>query len=304
VLSEKAREDLLEWLLEAQYREIHPYTMAPPGGWAWTDLPGGVPDADDTAGALIALHHLGADRPPVLAAAASGLRWLARLQNRDGGIPTFCRGWGKLPFDRSSADLTAHALRAFRLWAERWPRRHPHIPRSRLQRVASKGAGFLRRAQHASGYWTPLWFGNEDAPDLENRTYGTARVLLALSELQTEQAPIAPHLVRRGVDWLLRAQNEDGGWGGAGGVESSLEETALALEALAACGRDLDSEQTSLAAGLRRGVHRLLEKIESHEFERATPIGFYFANLWYHEKLYPLIFALAALGRLRRRPVS
>ena len=31
-----------------------------------------------------------------------------------------------------------------------------------------------------------------------------------------------------------------------------------------------------------------------------TPIGFYFAKLWYFEKLYPIIFAVAALGRARR----
>ena len=42
----------------------------------------------------------------------AGVRWLLDLQNRDGGWPTFCRGWGKLPFDKSSPDLTAHALRA------------------------------------------------------------------------------------------------------------------------------------------------------------------------------------------------
>ena len=36
----------------------HPYTGAAPGGWAWTDLPGGVPDADDTPGALLALVAL------------------------------------------------------------------------------------------------------------------------------------------------------------------------------------------------------------------------------------------------------
>ncbi len=31
---------------------------AAPGGWSWTDQPGAVPDADDTAGALLALHQL------------------------------------------------------------------------------------------------------------------------------------------------------------------------------------------------------------------------------------------------------
>ena len=49
------REPIREWILRQQYREVHPYTGAAAGGWAWTDLPGGVPDADDTAGALLAL---------------------------------------------------------------------------------------------------------------------------------------------------------------------------------------------------------------------------------------------------------
>ena len=35
-------------------------------------------------------------------AAIAGVTWLLDLQNRDGGIPTFCRGWTNLPFDRSS----------------------------------------------------------------------------------------------------------------------------------------------------------------------------------------------------------
>ena len=57
------RSALSRWLLDQQYRERHVYTDADPGGWAWTDLPGGVPDADDTPGALLALHALGADEP-------------------------------------------------------------------------------------------------------------------------------------------------------------------------------------------------------------------------------------------------
>jgi squalene-hopene/tetraprenyl-beta-curcumene cyclase len=30
---------------------------------------------------------------------------------------------------------------------------------------------------------------------------------------------------------------------------------------------------------------------------KASPIGFYFAKLWYYERLYPLIFTVAALGQ-------
>lgn len=98
-----------EWLAARQYAARHPYTGAAPGGFAWTHLSGGVPDADDTAGALLALR----DAPGGCAAPlARATKWLLDLQNTDGGWPTFCRGWGQLPFDKSCDDLTAHAIRA------------------------------------------------------------------------------------------------------------------------------------------------------------------------------------------------
>src|SRR5262249_20098769 len=46
------------WIVGEQYTQRHPYTGAAPGGWAWTPLSGGVPDADDSPGALLALSHL------------------------------------------------------------------------------------------------------------------------------------------------------------------------------------------------------------------------------------------------------
>ena len=62
------------WLLDQQHLVRHPFTGAAPGGWAWTDLPGGVPDADDTPGALLALRALEGDAPSARAreAAAAG----------------------------------------------------------------------------------------------------------------------------------------------------------------------------------------------------------------------------------------
>jgi len=59
MLPESERRKIHEWLLSQQYRREHPYTLADPGGWAWTPLSGGVPDADDTPGALLALKNLG-----------------------------------------------------------------------------------------------------------------------------------------------------------------------------------------------------------------------------------------------------
>jgi len=113
-LSEEQKTGIREHLLKTQWKEEHPFTHAAPGGWGWTYVQGGVPDADDTAAALIALHQLGCDT----SVAENGIQWLLDLQNRDGGMPTFCKGWGKLPFDRSCPDLTAHAIRAFWVWRE------------------------------------------------------------------------------------------------------------------------------------------------------------------------------------------
>ena len=49
-----------------------------------------------------------------------------------------------------------------------------------------------------------------------------------------------------------------------------------------------------------RGVAWLGDAVESGRFREPSPIGFYFAKLWYFEKLYPLIFTVAALGRAKR----
>ena len=161
------------WILGCQHRRGHLYTGAAPGGWAWTDLSGGVPDADDTSAALLALSRLGGEATD---AARHGVEWLLGLQNRDGGWPTFCRGWGRLPFDRSAPDLTAHALRAISAW-------RGVTSEAKEQRALRRGVEYLRRTQRADGAWVPLWFGNQQAPRDENPLYGTARVLAAWRDL-------------------------------------------------------------------------------------------------------------------------
>ena len=260
------------WLLDQQHREPHPYTNADPGGWAWTDLSGGVPDADDTAGALLALKNLCPADKQAEEAARLGIRWLIGLQNSDGGFPTFCRGWGALPFDRSSPDLTAHALRAFAAWPQT----------NAMQRAAKRAQQFLNQAQRPDGAWSPLWFGNQHAPAEENLTYGTANILGALPDGPARDA---------GIRWLLSAQNADGSWGGGVRSAPSIEETALATGALA---------DTGQAEAAHRGVAWLIDATDAGRTLPPAPIGLYFAKLWYYEKLYPLIFLAAAMDRVAR----
>jgi squalene-hopene/tetraprenyl-beta-curcumene cyclase len=284
-LSWEERTTLREWLLGQQYKSVHLYTRAAPGGWAWTDLPGGVPDADDTAGALLALAALGPIEPETRRAGLAGVQWLLDLQNRDGGMPTFCRGWGALPFDRSSPDLTAHALRAWSTWR---PQLEGKL-KARVDRAIARGLAFLKRAMRPEGCWVPLWFGNEHLPDDENPVYGTAHVVIALRELRQRGFEIPAEMDRTAALWLVDQQGESGGWGGAKSAPASVEETGLALEALAG---------TAHVGAVERGTRWLVERVESGAWREPAPIGFYFAKLWYYERLYPLIFACSALGRV------
>jgi squalene-hopene/tetraprenyl-beta-curcumene cyclase len=324
--------DLVAWLLGQQTKQRHPYTWADPWAWGWTDLPGSVPDGDDTPGAFIALRHLDCFHdhtfsPGIHAAIINALPWLLNTQNRDGGWPTFCRGWGHLPFDRSGPDLTAHAVRALRHWSR--VDQQARNQRARLvfrfraldasggfldivltspkaEKAVHFGLEYLRKQQRPDGSWLPLWFGNQHAPNDENPTYGTARVLAAYRDLDMMDSEPA----RRGVAWLLDAQNADGGWGGAKGVQSSVEETALAVEVLV----DLAVRARSVSDGgsdpsltlpalqaVNNGLEYLVQQVESGGLGNPAPIGFYFAKLWYFEKLYPIIFSVAALGRALRR---
>ena len=296
-LGSAARTALSRWLLDQQYRERHVYTDADPGGWAWTDLPGGVPDADDTPGALLALHALDAGDAKHREAACAGIGWLLDLQNADGGIPTFCRGWGALPFDRSSPDLTAHTLRAWTAW-------RPALPTElglRTGRATARAVRYLERAQQSDGSWIPLWFGNQGAPDDANPVYGTARVLDGLAALaDAETVPATEH---RAARWLVDAQGEDGGWGGAPGVPPSIEETAVAVSALATLRRlSRATPVPGLGNAVAGGVDWLLEATGGGRRAPAAPIGLYFAKLWYSEALYPWVFALSALAAAVRRP--
>lgn len=276
-LSVEERARIRDWLLGQQYRKVHPYTLSAPGAWAWTDLPGGVPDADDTAGALLALRSLGADAE-TRQAAASGVRWLLDLQNRDGGVPTFCRGWGALPFDRSGADLTAHAMQAWKAWRDLLPA----TLHARVDRGLRHATEYLRGTQSPGGSWNPLWFGNQHAADETNPTYGTARAVAAVLD--------QPQLSRPALQWLTGAQNPDGGWGGGRGLPSSIEETALAVQALAMAGTP------EVRPALERGILALAELTDRGRRFDPSPIGFYFARLWYFERLYPVIFAAGALA--------
>ena len=287
-LTSEQRATIREWLFGQQHEKQHPLTYGAPGGWAWSDLIGAMPDADDTPGALLALRRLGEIDDTARAAAAKAVKWLLDLRNRDGGTPTFARGWGKLPFDRSCPDVTAHTM-----WAlDEWYADLPWRLRGAVRKNQRKNLRYLEKAQRADGSWVPLWFGNQWMENQEGPVYGTARVVAYLRGLGRSAGERVDMMIARGCKYLIQARNADGGWGGTL-EKSSIEETALAVKALMPDG---------LTDVVLRGMAWVAARVDTADELPAAPIGLYFAKLWYSERLYPLLFALDAVEELAATP--
>lgn len=263
---------------------VHPFTAAAPGGWGWSDLSGSVPDGDDTSGALVALYHLsqGKSSPEV----ENGLRWLMWLQNNDGGMPTFCKGWGKLPFDRSTPDITAHAILAMGLWL---PLLEGKL-KSDVKKAFDRMLTWMEKTEETeadkkpSG-WVPLWFGDQDAEDEKAPVYGTAT---AIDYLMSAHHSKATKLAESQMGFILRTQNEDGGWGGNKSVKSKVTYTCRALAAL-------NHFPDHYEDAKQRGWEYLYQRFKAGTLYDREPIGLYFSRLWYSEELYNVLFLLNAL---------
>ena len=277
------RELLAKMIRGNAFKEKHYFTGAQAGGWGWSDRPGAAPDGDDTSGALVTLHTL--SRGEYCDEVGAGVEWLMALQNNDGGMPTFCKGWGKLPFDRSSADISAHALLAMELWMDHLPEKM----QQRAKRSIGRLIGWMSREQAEDGSWVPLWFGDQDAEDERSPVYGTATAVEYLSQSKNEA--VRP-LVERGAEFLIKSQNTDGGWGGARGVESKVTLTARALSALA-------SVESADRKVVERGFDYIYQAWQSGKLYDAEPIGLYFARLWYSEPMYNMTFVLMAMKKLK-----
>lgn len=286
-------DQIADHLTKIQYKEIHPFNLAQPGGWGWTNFSGSVPDVDDTSGAILALLELYNGKTDETNAIINGCQWLTTLQNKDGGFPTFCKGWGRLPFDSSCADLTGHALLALTKSIELVGNKMTNYLQNSIRQCIARSFGFLWKVRRENGSWIPLWFGNQLTADKSNPVYGTAKVAVYLKDsllCESLDQHLRKHissLLYDAQNYLLMQQNSDGSWGGEAGIAGTIEESSLAISALTS-----SKHEASLLKGF--------EWIENEYLKNGLdpkPIGLYFATLWYNEKLYPLIYYVEALRR-------
>lgn len=273
------------WLLEQQ--DQRPAL----GGWSWAG--GGLPTCEDTAGALLALRRV----QNAIAvcrcearqdAVTAGIRWLAARQNGDGSFAAFGKSGGKSALDCGAPEITAQVIRALLAW-------RPELPsmRETVDPILKRAQEFLRASQQPDGSWKSAWFGAEGAPDGQNALYATSRVVLAIAELGGAKNPDWTQPLQRAVLWLQDARRPQGGWTARAEGTPSIEESAWAVEALAAA-------SATLGIDLSPGVEFLLAAIESGAWRAPAPLGLFFARHWYSEELYPVVYAVSALARVER----
>ncbi len=269
-----------------------------PGGWSFEFENDLYPDTDDTAEVLMALARTDLpDEKRKRRAIERGRRWLMGMQSKNGGWGSFDKDntqrlVNEIPFcdfgeviDYPTEDVTAHIIEALALLG--------HGGSAATKRAIE----YLRSEQQQDGSWWGRWG--------VNYVYGTGAVLPALKAAGEDMSGPG---VQRTVRWLVERQNADGGWGEtcdtyadprlAGKGPSTASQTAWAVMALHAVGRDMDP---CALASLERGVRYLIETQEEdgqwdepHFTGTGFPRDFY---INYH--LYRNYWPLQALGRYR-----
>lgn len=299
----------VDWLLEREVRFAGDWARrvtAEPSGWCFEYANRHYPDVDDTAMVLIALaawqrslagRQTGHDqgrRRRIAQAGGRARRWLAAMQNADGGWGAFdrdnnCDLLCKVPFadhnamiDPSSPDLAGRVLEALGSIGLRTG--EPTIDRA---------VGYLRQTQEPDGSWFGRWG--------VNYIYGTWQ---AIEGLRAVGVPAADPAVRAGVRWLESHQQPDGGWGEspasyadpslAGRGEQTPSQTAWAVAGLIAAGR----HDTPAA---RRGVQWLITRQRADgDWDEAAFTGTGFPKVFYlRYHYYRVSFPLIALARWR-----
>ncbi len=322
----------VDWLLEMQIKRPGDWAekvKAEPGGWCFEHANDFYPDVDDTIMVMMALQgqfsaspaealppelNLVADRRAATASGQAGTktvgddcsqslarvteaiaraeRWVAAMQNGDGGWGAFDRDNDHeflcyVPFadhnamiDPSTPDITARVLEALGA-----------LGRRQGDPAVDRALAYLRRTQEADGSWFGRWG--------VNYIYGTWQVLVGLAAVEV---PLEDPMIVAGANWLVSHQQASGAWGESA---DSYAEPHLRGQGPATASQTAWAVLGLIAAGWHdhraamRGVRYLLSQQQpdgSWNEPEFTGTGFpRVFYLRYH--LYRIYFPLMALAR-------
>jgi squalene-hopene/tetraprenyl-beta-curcumene cyclase len=291
-----------KWVLKHQifvdYGDWKVYNpKGPSGGWAFEYENKWYPDVDDTAAVLLCLLK----QDPASRNTKEVLRafdWMMSMQNEDGGWAAFDVGNNKryineIPFsdmdslcDESCPDVTGRVLEALGILNNKKYKTH-----------AQKGIEYLRTNQEKEGSWYGRWG--------VNYIYGTSHALCGLAR---QGVPANDPMIERGLAWLQKVQNSDGGWGEClesykhkrlmGVGDSAASQTAWSLMGLIAYSKP-DTEVW--ASSIEPGVRWLMDRQKNGTWEEVEFTGTGFPRHFYlRYHMYRHYFPMMALGRYSR----
>jgi squalene-hopene/tetraprenyl-beta-curcumene cyclase len=296
----------LDWLAPLQVLDVkgdwvEQRPNVRPGGWAFQYANPHYPDLDDTAVVVMAMDRAAAKGDKRFEERiARGREWVNGLQSRNGAWAAFDADntyyyLNNIPFadhgallDPPTEDVTARCLS---MLAQLDP-----TPDER--KAMDAAIDYLRRVQMEEGSWYGRWG--------MNYIYGTWSVLCALNVAGVDKG--SPE-IRKAVDWLIKIQNSDGGWGEDGAsykldyqryepAPSTASQTAWALLGLMAVG-EVDHP------AVQRGIEYLAQTQGGDglwDEERFTATGFprvFYLRYHGYRKFFPL-WAMARYRNLQR----